>query len=156
MTDYQMTILVQGAVKSAIVSAGALCIFLGYRLFVKGVYEGGARINVQAGAAAPKDETWKAVLAMDKGGPGLIFALFGALIVAAESLGGMDSSEKMSWDVDKHAAAAVTAMPAPIATANVAVPEIAAPVPAASDSPPTPPYTHYSSEFSASRARERY
>jgi hypothetical protein len=51
---------------------GLVCIGMGYRLFVRGVQKGGAAITMNSKTGA---------LSMDRGGPGLIFALLGALIV---------------------------------------------------------------------------
>jgi hypothetical protein len=77
MTDYQIAVLAHAAVKVTIVLAGALCVILGYRLFEEGLCRGGADINVRA---------WKTVIAMDRGGPGLVFALFGAIVIIVGAL----------------------------------------------------------------------
>jgi hypothetical protein len=97
MTDYGVAMAVQGAVKLGIVLAGTACVFLGYRLFVKGVFEGGGSIRATG---------WKATFAMNKGGPGLIFALFGAVIVLAGVSLDMSASVDRKSNVDAILAAA--------------------------------------------------
>lgn len=72
MSDYQFALLMGFGVKAAIMASGVAAIFLGYKLFVRGIYKGGAGVKV---------EGWKAAVAMDKGGPGLVFALFGAIVL---------------------------------------------------------------------------
>lgn len=52
---------------------GGMCIYLGYRLFMSGVTEGGSALNVSFG----KNKTFE----MGKGGPGLIFSAFGMGII---------------------------------------------------------------------------
>jgi hypothetical protein len=72
MTDYQFALLMGFGVKALTMASGVVGLVLGYKLFTRGVYRGGAGVRV---------EGWKAVLAMDKGGPGLVFALFGAAVL---------------------------------------------------------------------------
>ena len=72
MTDYQFALLMGFGVKALTMASGVVGIALGYRLFTRGIYKGGAGIKV---------EGWKAAVAMDRGGPGLLFALFGAVVL---------------------------------------------------------------------------
>lgn len=83
MNDYQAGLVAAACVKIAIVASGTTCIYLGYRLFVLGVFRGGSVVTVDAGnaTAGGKKGGWRAGLAMTRGGPGLLFALFGAAIV---------------------------------------------------------------------------
>ncbi|HWP05466.1 MAG TPA: hypothetical protein VNN72_06980 [Polyangiaceae bacterium] len=67
-----MALFIGFGVKITILLSGLVSIVLGYKLFTRGVYRGGAGVRV---------EGWKAVVAMDKGGPGLVFALFGAIVL---------------------------------------------------------------------------
>lgn len=61
---------------------GTFIVWIGYRLFEKGVFRGGAGLEVGAeGAEATAGSSWKAVLRMDRGGPGLIFAAAGAAVI---------------------------------------------------------------------------
>jgi hypothetical protein len=65
-------------VKVAMIAAGVVCVFMGFRLFTQGITRGGAKIGMSGEAGG-----WKAAVAMDRGGPGLIFALFGLIISVA-------------------------------------------------------------------------
>lgn len=65
-------------VKVAMIAAGILCVFMGFRLFTQGITNGGAKLGMSGEAGG-----WKAAVAMDRGGPGLIFALFGLIISVA-------------------------------------------------------------------------
>ena len=73
MSDHAIAILVQGLLKLATIAAGVTCVVLGYKLFIRGVTAGGASADVGA---------WNARVIFGKGGPGLIFALVGLLMVA--------------------------------------------------------------------------
>ncbi len=57
----------------AIIATGVAAIVLGYKLFLRGVM-GEGRTNVNA-------EAWQIKLTLDNAGPGLVFALFGAIII---------------------------------------------------------------------------
>jgi hypothetical protein len=72
MTDETVGILMQGTIKLATIVGGAVCIVLGYRLFIRGVTSGGANADFAA---------WNARVVVGKGGPGLLFGLFGVAIV---------------------------------------------------------------------------
>lgn len=62
---------IKGMILAAAMLVGGLCIFLGYRLYVKGVLEKG-HLDARGGG-------WGVVL--KDYGPGVVFALFGAAIV---------------------------------------------------------------------------
>jgi hypothetical protein len=68
--------------KLGIAGLGFGCVFFGYRLFCLGITRGGAAVQAEVGRAG--GVVSKARLVMERGGPGLVFALFGmAVIIAA-------------------------------------------------------------------------
>ncbi|WP_462151456.1 hypothetical protein [Pseudoalteromonas xiamenensis] len=64
------------AAKMAYGLIGLVCIWMGYRLFVLGVYRGGAEVR-----AGNNDKSGGLSFSISRGGPGLDFALFGACVV---------------------------------------------------------------------------
>ncbi|WPB82596.1 hypothetical protein KYC5002_26210 [Archangium violaceum] len=78
--------------KAVTILTGLACIGMGYRLFMAGVFKGGAEIDANvgrdvSGSGAPgsnahgSKDKWGLGVRMARGGPGLVFALFGAAIV---------------------------------------------------------------------------
>lgn len=68
MGDVQWIMFGEYMFKALAVLSGTLVIWMGARLFEKGVFRGGANVG------------WKDVVSVGKGGPGLIFATLGAVI----------------------------------------------------------------------------
>lgn len=73
-------IIYLGVYRTAIVGAGVLFVFLGYRLFLRGVWPGGTT-DLDADISAKR-------LTLRNAAPGTIFALFGASLVVAMILTG--------------------------------------------------------------------
>jgi hypothetical protein len=135
MSDYQFALLVGLAVKAAIMASGLVIVFLGYRLFATGVYRGGAGVKI---------EGWKAVVAMDKGGPGLVFALFGAIVLVVgiahpitarhdqvpvvEQSAPFRSEQRVTIDATQPSATGVPVAPGAVRPAGVPRPAPAPPV----------------------------
>ena len=79
--------------KLGCLSAGTGCVAMGWSLFSKGVYKGGAGFKGQAQAGGNEAAAgWKTVIAMDRGGPGLLFAMFGAAVIVVALLMGDTTS----------------------------------------------------------------
>ena len=78
MTDYQFAVLMAMVVRVAMIGAGTTIVLMGFRLFTKGIQRGGAGVDGEAGNA---QRGWRVALKMDRGGPGLVFALFGAIVL---------------------------------------------------------------------------
>jgi hypothetical protein len=87
VSAFQSVSLIAVLLKSVAFFVGLACIWMGYRLFAKGVFEGGAGIKLDGEAAdGVTGGQIKTVLSMERGGPGLAFALFGMVIVAIAML----------------------------------------------------------------------
>lgn len=93
MTDHQADLLTALLAKVTIAGLGVLCVYMGFTLFMRGVQKGGAGISGEAGAEGSGSK-WRAAVALDKGGPGLVFALFGAAIAVVGILLGINIHEK--------------------------------------------------------------
>ncbi|TAJ12298.1 MAG: hypothetical protein EPO68_13820 [Planctomycetota bacterium] len=67
--------------KLGIAGLGFGCVFFGYRLFCLGITRGGAAVQGEIGRAGGLAS--KARIVMERGGPGLVFALFGMAVMIA-------------------------------------------------------------------------
>lgn len=114
MTDYQFALLMGFGVKALTMLSGVVAIALGYKLFTRGIYKGGAGIKV---------EGWKAAVAMDRGGPGLLFALFGAIVLVVGILRPVTAShERTAFEPDERVTdRSVMAPVSPVAVGPAAV-----------------------------------
>lgn len=61
---------------------GVVCTFMGFWLFIKGVQKGGAAVSASysSDAGAKKGAKRSGAFSIGRGGPGLVFALFGAIV----------------------------------------------------------------------------
>ncbi|MDA4132860.1 MAG: hypothetical protein OK454_07025, partial [Thaumarchaeota archaeon] len=91
MSEFTLGVLSVALVKAVVIITGLSCIWMGYRLFMARVLKGGAEVRADAsldddqrtrGASGKnKGARMRAGFSMSRGGPGLVFALFGAGIV---------------------------------------------------------------------------
>jgi hypothetical protein len=82
MTDFQFATLMGTVIKLATMGAGTTICVLGVRLFIQGVAKGGASAEARGLGFA---------LRVDRGGPGLVFGLFGCIVLLAGILKGVDA-----------------------------------------------------------------
>jgi hypothetical protein len=73
MSDFIQAIIIVSILRVTMVIAGVVFAFMGYKLFVKGIYDSTSDIH-----AVWADKR----LAITKAGPGIFFALFGVVVVA--------------------------------------------------------------------------
>jgi tetratricopeptide (TPR) repeat protein len=76
-------LLYAGAFRGAVIAAGVICVFLGYRLFCRGVLGEGLKEN------AIEARVGGAGLTLKNAAPGTAFALFGAGLIATMTIQGM-------------------------------------------------------------------
>lgn len=82
--------------KTVAVLVGGACVWMGFTLFKLGIQEGGAGVETEVsstnssrsrGSENSPDSSMSAErrgrFALDRGGPGLVFALFGAVVIVA-------------------------------------------------------------------------
>lgn len=75
-TPYSLVILYLIVFRLAIITAGTVCIVLGYKLFVKGVFsDASGGTGVEAGLGSLK-------LTMKNAAPGSVFAFFGVVVIS--------------------------------------------------------------------------
>jgi len=80
VTAFSNAVRDQMMLKGVYALVGLACVWMGYNLFIRGIFEGGTGFQAQAGSEET-DTKWYANLALDRGGPGLVFALFGAVVI---------------------------------------------------------------------------
>ena len=73
MSEYSQMILLFGVYRIAVLAVGALLVYLGYRLFVLGVYEKAGDLKASWGEKH---------LVLKQAAPGTFFALFGAAVIS--------------------------------------------------------------------------
>jgi hypothetical protein len=116
--DPGVAAIVAGAItKGEIIVCGLACIWMGYRLFLAGIQKGGAKIA----AASSRARSGRLSFTMGKGGPGLVFALYGAVIVVVGILHGHVKIDESGSVAGKGRDQTVKGLPSVDAGPNVEV-----------------------------------
>lgn len=94
MSDFVRTVLIVTILRAVMVLAGVAFAYMGYRLFVRGIYDSTSDLH-----AVWADKK----LAITKAGPGIFFALFGVVVVATSVWRGTGLSQSPSSATDNAA-----------------------------------------------------